>query len=120
MTTMDTTTDLPFTLTPRAIEMGKKKLAEADAAKPPIGIRVGVRGGGCSGLSYAFDFATKVREGRDIVLDFEGLTIVVDHKSIDYLKGSVLAWNDALVGHGFRWQNPNVKADCGCGESFSV
>ena len=112
---------LPFTLTPRAIEMGKKKLAEADASKgAPLGIRVGVKGGGCSGLSYAFDFATKVREGKDRVLEFDGLRIVVDQKSIQYLRGSVLAWNDALVGHGFRWENPNAKSDCGCGESFSV
>ena len=110
--------DLPFTMSPRAIEMGKKKLAEAEGA--PLGIRVGVRGGGCSGLSYVFDFAKKVREEKDRILDFDGLTIVVDQKSIEYIRGSVLAWNDALVGHGFRWENPNAKSGCGCGESFSV
>lgn len=110
--------DFPFTMSPRAIEMGKQKLAEAEGEV--LGIRVGVRGGGCSGLSYVFDFAKKVREGRDRVLEFEGLRIVVDEKSLRYLAGAVLEWNDALVGHGFKWNNPNARSDCGCGESFAV
>lgn len=118
MQTVETNETLPFTMSPRAIEMGKKKLAEAEGEV--LGIRVGVKGGGCSGLSYVFDFAKKVREGRDRVLEFDGLKIVVDQKSIQYLAGSVLAWNDALVGHGFRWENPNAKSGCGCGESFTV
>jgi iron-sulfur cluster assembly protein len=115
---MDTETTLPITLTPRAIEMGKKKLAEA--APEAVGLRVGVRGGGCSGLAYVFDFATKVRPDKDRVLDFDGLAIVVDHKSIQFLEGSTLEWSDKLVGYGFKWNNPNAKSDCGCGESFTV
>jgi iron-sulfur cluster assembly protein len=109
----------PITLTPRAIEMGKKKLAQwgGDGA---IGIRVGVKGGGCSGLSYVFDFAEKLREGKDFTMEFDGLTVVCDHKSVELLRGSVLDWSDDLVNHGFRWKNPNAKGDCGCGESFSV
>lgn len=110
--------DLPFTLSPRAIEMGKKKLEEAEGEV--LGIRVGVKGGGCSGLSYVFDFARRVREGKDRILDFDGLQIVVDHRSLKYLAGAVLDWNDALVGHGFKWKNPNARSDCGCGGSFAV
>lgn len=105
-------------VTSRAVQMGKKKLSQAGEGK--LGIRIGVKGGGCHGLAYHFDFADKVREGRDVVLDFDGLTLVVDTRSLEYLKGSTLAWNDGLVGYGFRWENPNAKGGCGCGESFSV
>ncbi len=108
----------PFTVSPRAVEMGKKKLGEAGGEV--VGIRVGVKGGGCSGLSYVFDFARKVRGDKDRVLDFDGLTIVVDQKSLRYLAGSVLDWSDSLVGYGFKWQNPNAKSACGCGSSFTA
>ena len=108
----------PIQLTPRAIEMGKVKLSEAGEGK--LGIRVGVKGGGCSGLSYHFDFADKVRPHRDRLLDFDGLAIIVDDRSLVFLEGAVLNWNDGLVGYGFRWENPNAKGGCGCGESFSV
>lgn len=110
--------DVPIQITPRAIEMGKQKLAEAPEGA--LGIRIGVRGGGCSGLAYVFDFATKVRQDKDRVLEFDGLRVIVDEKSLKFLEGSTLHWNDALVGYGFRWDNPNAKGDCGCGESFSV
>jgi len=112
----------PIALTPRAIEMGKKKLAEASAEspKPVLGLRVGVRGGGCSGLAYAFDVATKIREKRDLVFDFDGLTVVVDDRSVKFLEGSTLDWETRLMGYGFKWRNPQAKAGCGCGESFRV
>lgn len=108
----------PITVSPRAIEMGKQKLAEAGPGN--IGIRVGVKGGGCSGLSYHFEMASAVREGRDLVMELDGFTLLVDKRSIKYLQGSVLDWNDGLVEYGFRWKNPNSKKDCGCGSSFSV
>ena len=108
--------ELPIELSPRAIEMGKKKLAEADGE--PVGIRVGIKGGGCSGLQYHFEFADAVRDKRDIVADVDGFRILVDRRSLKYLGGSVLEWNDGLVGYGFRWRNPNAKKDCGCGSSF--
>lgn len=111
-------TEAPITVTPRAIEMGKQKLAEGGGGH--VGIRVGVKGGGCSGLSYHFELAESVRDGRDYVMELDGLTLLVDKRSIKYLKGSVLDWNDGLVEHGFRWKNPNAKKDCGCGSSFSV
>ncbi len=116
--TIQPTPDAPIALSERAVEMGKKKLTEA--GEGALGIRIGVKGGGCNGLAYHFDFATKVRPQRDLRLDFDGLTVVVDTRSLEYLKGSVLHWSDALVGHGFRWENPNAKSGCGCGESFHV
>lgn len=108
----------PITVTPRAVEMGKQKLAEEGGAH--VGIRVGVKGGGCSGLSYHFELADSIRDGRDHVMQLDGLTLLVDKRSIKYLQGSVLDWNDGLVEYGFRWKNPNSKKDCGCGSSFSV
>lgn len=113
-----TTEEIPITVTPRAVEMGKQKLKEAGGDY--VGIRVGIRGGGCSGLSYHFELAEKIREGRDIVMDLDGLRLLVDKRSLKYLAGSELTWNDALVEYGFRWKNPNAKKDCGCGTSFHV
>ncbi len=110
--------DLPIAVTSRAIEMGRQKLAEADGE--PVGIRVGIKGGGCSGLQYHFEFADTVREKRDIVATVDGFTLLVDRRSLKYLAGSVLEWNDSLVGYGFRWKNPNAKKDCGCGTSFQA
>lgn len=110
--------DTPFQLTPLAITNGKKKLTEAEGT--PLGIRVGVQGGGCNGFSYVFDFAYKVREGKDRLLDFDGLGIVVDEKSAEMLRGSTLDWETKLVGHGFKWRNPNAKDVCGCGDSFDI
>lgn len=111
---MDDTT--PFQVSPKAVEMAKKKLEAA--GEPVIGLRVGVRGGGCSGLAYVFDFAKKIREGRDMTFEFDGLTIVVDDRSVEYLKGSMLDWEQKLLGYGFKWVNPNAKGGCGCGQSF--
>lgn len=104
-------------LTPRAIEMGKQKMGEADGEV--LGIRIGIKGGGCSGLLYHFEFAESVREKRDIVVEVDGLTLLVDRRSLKYLEGSVLDWNDSLVEYGFRWKNPNAEKDCGCGTSFT-
>ena len=115
---MDETEAMPIEVTPRAIEMGKEKLKEGGAGT--IGIRVGVKGGGCSGLMYHFELADAVREKKDLVLDLDGLTLLVDRKSLKYLAGSILDWNDGLLEYGFRWKNPNVKKDCGCGTSFTT
>src|SRR5512139_2013986 len=105
-------------LTPKAVEMAKKTVR--DASEPVVGLRVGVKGGGCSGYSYVFELATKVRPQRDRVYDFDGLKVVVDDRSLELLAGATLDWETRLMGYGFKWQNPNAKSDCGCGESFSV
>jgi len=108
--------EVPIMVAPRAVQMGKQKLSEAGDS--PIGIRVGIKGGGCSGLQYHFEFAYDVREKRDLVTELDGLTLLVDKRSLKYLSGSILDWNDGLVEYGFRWTNPNAKKDCGCGTSF--
>jgi iron-sulfur cluster assembly protein len=104
-------------LTQKAIEMAKKAIERRGQAT--FGLRLGVRGGGCSGVSYAIEFADKAR-GRDHVFDFQGVNIVVDPKSLIYLRGSVLDYEVKLMQHGFKFRNPNEKSGCGCGESFTV
>ena len=104
-------------LTVKAVEMGKKALARR--TQPTLGLRLGVRGGGCSGASYAIEFAEKAR-ARDHVFDFDGLKVVIDPKSLVYLRGSVLDYEVKLMEHGFKFRNPNAKTGCGCGESFGV
>jgi iron-sulfur cluster assembly protein len=104
-------------LTPKAIEMAK--LALQKRGTPSASLRLGVRGGGCSGVSYAIEFSDKVRD-RDHKFDFDGLQVIVDPKSLVYLRGAVLDYEIKLMQHGFRFLNPNEKSGCGCGESFQI
>lgn len=82
-------------------------------------IRVGVEGGGCSGLSYMLEFDNKMKEG-DQAFEDKGIKIVVDRKSFLYLVGTELEYSGGLNGKGFIFKNPNASRTCGCGESFSV
>jgi len=82
-------------------------------------LRVGVKGGGCSGLSYALDFDNNLKEGDEIIED-NGVKIVCDKKSLLYLFGTELEFSDGLNGKGFEFNNPNASRTCGCGQSFSV
>lgn len=111
-------TEHSVTLTPLAVEFGKKKLAES--GEGAMGIRVGVKGGGCNGFSYIFDFVKAAREDKDRILDFDGLKIVVDVRSLELLHGATLDFETKLVGYGFKWRNPNARDVCGCGDSFDV
>ena len=111
--------EVPIQVTPRAVEMGKRKIVEA-GEPDVVGMRGGIKGGGCSGLQYQFELAKGVRQGRDLVTDHDGLTLLVDRKSLQFLAGATLDWNDGLVGYGFRWVNPNAAKDCGCGTSFQA
>jgi iron-sulfur cluster assembly protein len=104
-------------LTKKAVEMAKKSIERRGV--PTEGLRLGVKGGGCSGVSYAIEFADKIR-GRDHVFEFQGLKVVIDPKSLIYLRGSILDYEVKLMQHGFKFRNPNEKAGCGCGESFTV
>ena len=94
-----------------------KRLLEKEN-KPELGLRLGVQGGGCSGLSYKLNF-DKSREG-DNVLELGAFNVFVDPKSFLYLNGILLDYVDSLQGKGFKFVNPNAKNTCGCGESFGV
>ena len=82
-------------------------------------LRVGVKGGGCSGLSYTMDFDDTITE-MDEVVDLNTIKIIIDRKSLLYLYGTELQYSDGLNGKGFQWVNPNASRTCGCGESFSL
>jgi iron-sulfur cluster assembly protein len=96
-----------------------RKIMASENREPGTGLRVGVKGGGCSGLSYVLDF---VKESRpdDNVLEFEDVRIFLDPKSALYLKGTQLDFSDGLNGTGFTFVNPNAQRTCGCGSSFAV
>ncbi len=87
--------------------------------KPDSILRVSVVGGGCSGLSYKLSFDDAPKE-KDKVIELNGVKLVVDTKSLLFLKGTVLDFTDGLQGQGFVFQNPNAKQSCGCGSSFSA
>lgn len=82
-------------------------------------LRLAISGGGCNGLSYKLKFAVEPRRG-DILVCTAGVRVLVDSKSALYLKGTHLDYSNALVAGGFKFSNPNAKASCSCGESFSV
>ena len=82
-------------------------------------VRVGVKSGGCSGLSYELRFDQKQEEGDRLIEDNE-IKIVVDKKSVLYLAGTILEYSGGLNGKGFVFNNPNAQRTCGCGESFSL
>ena len=107
-----------ITVTPKAISEVKRLMA-AEPDQVNSGLRVGVKGGGCSGLSYVLDF---VKESRpdDKVMEFDGVKIFMDPKSAIYLNGTELDFSDGLNGTGFNFINPNAQRTCGCGSSFSV
>ncbi len=105
-----------ITLTEKAIQQARGLIEKE--AREGLGLRIGIQGGGCSGLSYklGFDLATPA----DHVHTFDGLNVYVDPKSALYLKGVELDFDDGLQGKGFIFKNPNAENTCGCGESFSI
>ena len=101
-------------------ETAAKKVMGLLADRPSqIGLRVGVRGGGCSGFTYFLEFAEETTD-RDRELESHGIKLIVDSKSYLYLMGTEVDFRDDLSGSGFKFNNPSARRTCGCGESFSV
>lgn len=109
-----TGTDAPIHLTPAAIARIRCLL---DQNHCEGGLRLGVVGGGCSGLSYKFKLETAPRPA-DQVLDYDGVRVFVDPKSLSYLKGLTLDYTQSLMESAFVFENPNAKRHCSCGKSF--
>ena len=105
-------------VTERAIKRIRIAMAKEGVSPEEGGLRLGVMGGGCSGLSYSIKFDTRPRE-RDRIYDFDGVRVFVDPKSFLYLHGMTLDYEETLMRQGFNFINPNSSRSCGCGSSFS-
>jgi iron-sulfur cluster assembly protein len=107
-----------ITFTDKGAEKVQEFLSSQSADIEASGLRVGVRGGGCSGFQYALAFDT-LRDGDEVFED-HGLRILVDSPSLPYVKGAIVDYVEGMQGAGFKVENPNVIAACGCGSSFRV
>ena len=106
-------------VTERAIKRIRTAMAKEGVSPEEGGLRLGVMGGGCSGLSYSIKFDTRPRE-RDRIYNFDGVRVFVDPKSFVYLHGMTLDYEETLMRQGFNFINPNSARSCGCGTSFSA
>ena len=106
-----------LSLTPAAVEYVKQ--ARAREGKDGQLLRIGVKAGGCSGYHYVMLFTTARRPG-DLVLEYDGLTVVVDPRSLAILEGTTVDYQRGLLGSGVQFRNPRATKSCGCGDSFSV
>ena len=105
------------TVSQPAADRLKTLIEEGDFANPYV--RVSVKGGGCSGLSYDLSFDNR-QDTTDTLAEDKGVKILIDKKSLLYLIGTELEYSDGLNGKGFQFVNPNASRTCGCGESFSI
>ena len=107
-----------ISMTERAVKEVRRIFEEQSLPDVTV-LRVGVKGGGCSGFSYTLGFDDKLSE-VDQISEYEGLRIACDPKSFLYLNGTELDFEESLMGRGFKFGNPNASKTCGCGESFSA
>lgn len=115
----NTSTGKGINVTERALARIRAAMAKENVDPAQGGLRLGVSGGGCSGLSYNIRFDSQPRE-RDRVFQFEDVRVFVDPKSFIYLHGMTLDYNEGLMQSGFAFVNPNSTKSCGCGSSFSA
>lgn len=106
-------------VTDRAVARIREVLAKEGVSPEVGGLRLGVKGGGCSGLSYAMHVDKSSRDG-DNIFEFDGVRVFIDPKSFVYLRGMTLDYEQTLIRQGFNFINPNSTKSCGCGSSFSV
>ena len=112
------TVEEAVTLTPAAVAE-IRRLISLQENNAGLMLRIGIQGGGCSGLSYKMEFAREVEE-FDRLLEFDGLKVVIDAKSLIYMNGTTIDFNAELLNGGFKFNNPMSTRSCGCGSSFSV
>jgi iron-sulfur cluster assembly protein len=109
-----------ITVSQKALQHVINLMMESGITPDSHHLRVGVKGGGCSGLSYVMDFDDTIEQTDETVEVDGGLKVVIDRKSVLYLYGTELDYSDGLNGKGFQWGNPNASRTCGCGESFAL
>ncbi len=107
---------MAISLTENAAERVQKFLANRGKG---VGLRLGVKTSGCSGMAYTLEFADEIQP-EDLAFESHGVTVLVDPKSLPYLDGTELDYGKEGLNEGFKFNNPNVKDSCGCGESFTV
>ena len=107
-----------ITITDKGAEKVREFLEAQQADVALAGLRVGVRGGGCSGFQYQLAFDEQ--RDSDLVFEDHGLKLLVDKESLQFVSGSIIDYQESLQGAGFKVENPNVVAACGCGSSFRV
>ena len=108
---------MAITLTAPAADRVRNFLANRGKG---VGVRLGVRTSGCSGMAYVLEFVDELDSGNDAVFEDQGVKIIVDKKSLLYLNGTELDYGKEGLNEGFKFNNPNVKNECGCGESFTI
>ena len=111
-----TSTDFPVTITDRAMAQIRRLLAKD--GRPEAFLRLGVKGGGCSGFEYVMKLDTQPKP-IDLEFEAEGVRVVCDAKSAVFLRGSTFDYTGNLIGGGFKFENPNAQRSCGCGTSFT-
>ena len=107
-----------ITLTPSAAQEAKRLLEKEQ--KPNIGLRIGVKGGGCSGMTYVLALDEATPKQYDTIFEQDGIKILVDAKSHLYLDGTMIDFKSSVMGGGFEFNNPLAKKSCGCGTSFTT
>ena len=107
-----------MSIAPAAAVFARQKLAQRGT--PNAAVRLGIKGGGCSGFSYVIQFDDEAPRERDTVYEVDGVKFYVDKKSLVYLAGSLLDYEKTLMFQGFKFRNPNEASSCGCGHSFTV
>ncbi len=115
----ETTQDQAVIVTEAAAKEIKSIIENQDLDLEKVRLRVGVKGGGCSGFSYLLDL-TETQKDSDEVFEQHGIKIIIDPKSLLYLGGVIVDFKDELMGRGFVFNNPNATSSCGCGSSFAV
>ena len=105
-------------ITSEAVKYAKKRLTARGT--PDAAVRLGVRGGGCSGFNYVIEFSDDPPRAKDTVSELDGVKFYVDKKSLIYLAGSTLDYEHTLMYQGFKFRNPQEASRCGCGHSFTV
>ena len=115
----NTANETPVKITEMAAKEIKKIIADQELDAATICLRVGVKGGGCSGFSYLLDLTESQKE-TDEAFEYHGIKVICDPKSLLYLSGVTIDFKDEIMGRGFVFNNPNATSTCGCGSSFSA